>query len=195
MSERDHPVSALRTHVPDLERLAYNQKPKTRDWTYLRLLQYDETDLFQWFGKRNGSCFEDQASEPFRIPARRTPAPEGEAWRHVSQEEMAQAAKFASNNLASPVVPVMRAALRQRYELPTDMGAVVARLEVSASDPAPWPDLRALLKAYQEQRRALEFYADPISYALTQVSEPRSTVHGDDGKRARAALNQKGDER
>ncbi len=79
MSERDHPVSALRTHVPDLERLAYNQKPKTRDWTYLRLLQYDETDLFQWFGKRNGSCFEDQASEPFRIPARRTPAPEGEA--------------------------------------------------------------------------------------------------------------------
>jgi len=54
---------------------------------------------------------------------------------------------------------------------------------------------RALLKAYQEQRRALEFYADPISYALTQVSEPRSTVHGDDGKRARAALNQKGDER
>ncbi len=33
------------------------------------------------------------------------PAPEGEAWRHVSQEEMAQAAKFASNNLASPVVP------------------------------------------------------------------------------------------
>jgi len=56
-------------------------------------------------------------------------------------------------------------------------------------------DLRALLKAYQEQRRALEFYADPISYALTQVSEPRSAVHGDDGKRARAALNQKGDER
>jgi hypothetical protein len=36
----------------------------------------------------------------------RTPAPEGEAWRHVSQEEMAQAAKFASTNLASPVVPV-----------------------------------------------------------------------------------------
>jgi hypothetical protein len=56
-------------------------------------------------------------------------------------------------------------------------------------------DLRALLKAYQEQRRALEFYADPISYALTQFSEPRSAVHGDDGKRARAALNQKGDER
>ncbi len=55
--------------------------------------------------------------------------------------------------------------------------------------------LQALLKAYQEQRRALEFYADPISYALTQVSEPRSAVHGDDGKRARAALNQKGDER
>jgi hypothetical protein len=45
---------------------------------------------------------------PDELPAdmeARTPAPEGEAWRHVSQEEMAQAAKFASNNLASPVVP------------------------------------------------------------------------------------------
>jgi hypothetical protein len=46
---------------------------------------------------------------PDELPAdmeARTPAPEGEAWRHVSQEEMAQAAKFASTNLASPVVPV-----------------------------------------------------------------------------------------
>ena len=34
------------------------------------------------------------------------PAPEGEAWRYVSQEEVAQAAKFASTNLATPVVPV-----------------------------------------------------------------------------------------
>ena len=41
-------------------------------------------------------------------------------------------------------------------ELPADIEAVVARLEVSASDPAPWPDLRALLKAYQEQRREIE---------------------------------------
>jgi hypothetical protein len=103
MSERDQPVSAFRTHVPDLERLADNQKPKTRDWTYLCLLQYDGTDLFQWFGKRNGSCFEDQASEPFRIPARRTPAPEGEACPSCNGVRP----EFCSNafHLASPVVP------------------------------------------------------------------------------------------
>ena len=46
-------------------------------------------------------------------------------------------------------------------ELPADMEAVVARLEVAAIDPVPWPDLRALLKAYQEQRRALEA-ASPV---------------------------------
>jgi hypothetical protein len=124
MSERDQPVSALRTHVPDLERLADNQKPKTRDWTYLCLLQYDGTDLFQWFGKRNGSCFEDQASEPFRIPARRTPAPEGEAWlwgcadgngidpRYVFRDRPTAEQVAADTNMvvqplyASPVVPV-----------------------------------------------------------------------------------------
>jgi len=87
-------------------------------------------------------------------------------------------------------------------ELPADMEAVVARMEADILYAGKGPlavtrttTLRALLKAYQEQRRALEFYADPISYALTQFSEPRSAVHGDDGKRARAALNQKGDER
>ena len=50
----------------------------------------------------NGSC-------PMIMSPHYTPAPEGEAWRHVSQEEVAQAAKFASSNLA---------ALR-----PTDTGA------------------------------------------------------------------------
>lgn len=37
-------------------------------------------------------------------------------------------------------------------------------------------------------REALAWYADPISYAITQSAEPRSAVHGDNGKRARAAL-------
>ena len=37
-------------------------------------------------------------------------------------------------------------------------------------------------------RKALEWYADPISYAITQIKEPRSAVHEDQGRRARAAL-------
>jgi len=83
-------------------------------------------------------------------------------------------------------------------ELPADMEAVVARLEMSAIDPVPWPDMRGLLKAYQEQRRALEdLLALPVA--------ARSLAHLDKGigtktpdaawLRARAALNQKGDER
>jgi len=95
-------------------------------------------------------------------------------------------------------------------ELPADMEAVVARIDHAVNGVSrpvslqvcgsqtwalSFDDLRALLLAYQERGRVLAFYADPISYALTQVSEPRSAVHGDDGKRARAALNQKGDER
>lgn len=39
-----------------------------------------------------------------------------------------------------------------------------------------------------ELEGALEFYADPISYAITQAKEPRSAVHGDAGRRARALL-------
>ena len=41
-------------------------------------------------------------------------------------------------------------------------------------------------------RLILGWYADPISYALTQVPEPRSAVHGDGGKRARAFLSKEG---
>jgi hypothetical protein len=40
----------------------------------------------------------------------------------------------------------------------------------------------------EKLREALRFYADPISYAVTQASEPRSAVHGDAGRRARQAL-------
>ncbi len=69
-------------------------------------------------------------------------------------------------------------------ELPADMEAVVARLEVAAIDPAPWPDLRALLKAYQEQRRALERLANKDNEFGSEVQTIADT-----------ALNQKGDER
>jgi hypothetical protein len=91
-------------------------------------------------------------------------------------------------------------------ELPADMEAVVARLEVAAIDPAPWPDLRALLKAYQEQRRALEPFAkaaalfDTGDYVNHDACIYRPAA-GDEYSlnsghllAARAALNQKGDE-
>ncbi len=62
-----------RTHVPQLERAAWNQMPKSgvRD---LRLFRYDGTDLYAWYGKngvdsnaRNFSVFDDALTEPFRI--------------------------------------------------------------------------------------------------------------------------------
>ena len=40
-----------------------------------------------------------------------------------------------------------------------------------------------------EMREALEWYANPVlPYAVTQINEPRSAVHADGGRRARAAL-------
>lgn len=37
-------------------------------------------------------------------------------------------------------------------------------------------------------REALRFYAEEISYVPTQMREPRTAVHGDNGRRARDAL-------
>ena len=38
-------------------------------------------------------------------------------------------------------------------------------------------------------RTALAWYAEPVlTYAVTQVAEPRSAVHADGGRRAREAL-------
>jgi hypothetical protein len=92
-------------------------------------------------------------------------------------------------------------------ELPADMEAVVARLEGDATRPS-WnafcsvvrkDDLRDLLKAYQEQRRALE----TISKGGPDTNRPPRPKYTDGfdegcawaGRIARAALNQKGDER
>lgn len=66
------PDDAPRTHVPDLEQWAINQKPKTSDWRDLKLWIFDGTHLYQWFGKRRGSIFEDEASPVFRIRAARS---------------------------------------------------------------------------------------------------------------------------
>jgi hypothetical protein len=104
-------------------------------------------------------------------------------------------------------------------ELPADMEAVVARLEVSASDPAPWPDLRALLKAYQERGQVLKDLLDHVDketcvHENTHRGGILWTICDDCGRKwaddeggfvphqdapavakARTALNQKGDER
>jgi len=60
-------------------------------------------------------------------------------------------------------------------ELPADMEAVIARLD---------EDYASLLKAYQEQRRALGRLANKDNEFGSEVQT-----------NARAALNQKGDER
>jgi hypothetical protein len=80
-----------------------------------------------------------------------------------------------------------------QYPQPTDWdygaqdGLFVAAKTIRAllSQP-PAPDPRdALLK---RAARALEWYADKLNYAVTQVKEPRSPVHWDDGRKAREAL-------
>ena len=65
-----------RTPVPELERAAYNQMPKV-GVRELRLMRYDDTDLYAWYGKdgidttaRNWSIFEEAKTEPFRIIVR-----------------------------------------------------------------------------------------------------------------------------
>lgn len=80
----DTPDFAARTHAPHMESWAYNQMPKA-GWSDLKLFQYDGTDLYQWFGKKTGSVFEDAEGEPFTIkPA--APAPSslagGEDWKN-----------------------------------------------------------------------------------------------------------------
>jgi hypothetical protein len=92
-------------------------------------------------------------------------------------------------------------------ELPADMEAVVARLDRAVNElggrlhrlfltgtpdaSLSFDDLRDLLKAYQEQRRALE------SIAATPLLNDGGAMRrlGQMVTEAQAALNQKGDER
>lgn len=49
--------------------------------------------------------------------------------------------------------------------------------------------IAAQRKEIEALRTALEWYAEPVlTYAITQMIEPRSAAHADGGKRARAAL-------
>jgi hypothetical protein len=91
-------------------------------------------------------------------------------------------------------------------ELPADMEAVVARLEGDATRPS-WnafcsvvrkDDLRDLLKAYQEQGRDLEeikALPDLSKNPADDFDRGARAARLDAADIARAALNQKGDER
>lgn len=69
----ESPREADRTHAPELERWAENQRPKTSDWAVTQLYRYDGTDLFQWFGRkalgaqRAPSAFWEPVDAPFLI--------------------------------------------------------------------------------------------------------------------------------
>lgn len=60
-------VDAVRIHVPKLEQNAWNQMPKDNTWKCLKLYQYEGTNLFQWFGIKRGSFFEDPSNYPFMM--------------------------------------------------------------------------------------------------------------------------------
>lgn len=60
-----YPDNAPMTHAADVEGWAINQKPKTSDWSDLKLYNYTGTDLYQWFGKK--FIITEEASSVFRI--------------------------------------------------------------------------------------------------------------------------------
>jgi hypothetical protein len=89
-------------------------------------------------------------------------------------------------------------------ELPADMEAAIAEVEalvLTYADNRQYDAFRALLKAYQEQRRALEPLRRPHwtdDKAIDDLDEDAVidlTVTVGEFRRIRAALNQKGDER
>lgn len=70
---------AERSPAPEMEQTAYNQKPKDNGWSELRLMRYDGTDLYQWWGRRRmlntgpgepvDYVWEDPCDAPFCITA------------------------------------------------------------------------------------------------------------------------------
>lgn len=59
--------SVDRKHVPELEQEAFNQMPKSSDHRDVKLYQYEASNMYQWYSKRNLSVFEDPCGEPFVI--------------------------------------------------------------------------------------------------------------------------------
>jgi hypothetical protein len=92
-------------------------------------------------------------------------------------------------------------------ELPADMEGLIENValpwiesEEMSVDPADLTKagqaVRALLKAYQEQRRALEDLIDYAEQCAARLDYHDACMMGDEPvQAARAALNQKGDER
>lgn len=64
-------VEAVRIHVPELEQNAWNQMPKDSSWQSLRLYHYEGTNMFQWYGVKHRSFFEDPIGGPFIMVDRR----------------------------------------------------------------------------------------------------------------------------
>lgn len=62
----EHPDFAPMVHVPDMESFAYNQKPKA-GYKELRLMRYVGTDLYQWYGIKSDSIFEEACDAPVQI--------------------------------------------------------------------------------------------------------------------------------
>src|SRR5690606_25520209 len=65
----EHPQTAARTHVPDMESFAWNQKPKVGVLD-ARLYRYDGTDLYQWYARAVDAASWDRAGEPVVIRPR-----------------------------------------------------------------------------------------------------------------------------
>jgi hypothetical protein len=101
----------------------------------------------------------------------RTPAPEGEAWRHVSQKEMAQAAKFASTNLASPVVPV--GVSREEIMTTPDIAGLCERLQMIVSE---LQGLRDVVETCREGKDTLERQAAELARMREEVRYLRNMV-------------------
>lgn len=69
MTTHEHPSHPDRSRVPHMEGWAYNQKPKI-GYVDLELYRYDGTNLYQWFGRKEGSVFVDGCDIPFTIKPR-----------------------------------------------------------------------------------------------------------------------------
>jgi hypothetical protein len=84
-------------------------------------------------------------------------------------------------------------------ELPADMKAAIAEVEtlvLTYADNTQYDAFRALLKAYQEQRRALKDLIDYAEECAARLDYNDACMMGDEPvQAARATLNQKGDER
>jgi hypothetical protein len=126
-------------------------------------------------------------SEEFKALSR-TPAPEGEAWRHVSQEEVAQAAKFASTNLAPPVVSVGREEIIKTVRPVLDRHPMIDSSQSHKLDiQAGWV-ADAILAALRPTDTGRETVFDAVQDAILAVVGGQETVGSASARAADAIL-------